>query len=255
VCTEEEVDYFFDLIAHVFPRVPVGREQIVYRYSGIRPLPRHEDTAPGFVSRDYRIVEGTLPGLTTTKLLSLVGGKWTTFRALSEHLSNQALALLGITRTVSTVGLAIGGGKDFPKNDTERAAWIAAHSSRIEPEIVGRLLTRYGTRAASVIETIGDEPSVALDNDPHFTASEIAYFASHEDVVHLIDVVLRRTNIAFVGGTTLPLLRELATVLADSLGWSSATRDREVADTVAELRLKHGIALASAVTSPGRDEE
>src|SRR5690606_12429116 len=54
-CTEEEVDYFFDLIRHVFPALEVRREQTVYRFSGIRPLPRHEDTAPGYVSRDYRI--------------------------------------------------------------------------------------------------------------------------------------------------------------------------------------------------------
>ena len=55
VCTEEEVDYFFDLIAHVFPAIRVDRSQIVYRFSGVRPLPRHDDTQPGFVSRDYRI--------------------------------------------------------------------------------------------------------------------------------------------------------------------------------------------------------
>jgi glycerol-3-phosphate dehydrogenase len=255
VCTEEEVDYFFDLIAHVFPRVPVTREQIVYRYSGIRPLPRHEDTAPGFVSRDYRIVAGTLPGLSATKLLSLVGGKWTTFRALSEHLSNEVLAMLGVPRTVSTAGLPIGGGKDFPKNETERNAWIAAHSQRLEPAIVGRLLSRYGTRAASVIDTIAGQPSVPLAGDPDFTASEIAYFADHEDVVHLIDVVLRRTNIAFVGGTTLPLLTELANVLAGRLGWSAGDRDREVADTVAALTSRHGVILEDAIAPALREEK
>ena len=58
VCTEEEVDYFFELVAHVFPAIPVDRSQIVYRFSGVRPLPRHDDTQPGFVSRDYRIEPG-----------------------------------------------------------------------------------------------------------------------------------------------------------------------------------------------------
>ena len=43
VCTEEEIDYFFDLIHHVFPTIDVTREQIVFNFSGIRPLPRHED--------------------------------------------------------------------------------------------------------------------------------------------------------------------------------------------------------------------
>ncbi len=55
VCTEDEVDYFLDLIAHVLPEIPVDRSQIVYRFAGVRPLPGHGDVAPGFVSRDYRI--------------------------------------------------------------------------------------------------------------------------------------------------------------------------------------------------------
>jgi glycerol-3-phosphate dehydrogenase len=61
VCTDDEISYFFDLIAQVFPHIAVDREQIVYTFSGIRPLPRHDDVAPGFVSRDYRI-EKARPG-------------------------------------------------------------------------------------------------------------------------------------------------------------------------------------------------
>ena len=47
-CTEEEVDYFFDLIKHVFPEIAVDRSQIVYRFAGVRPLPGHGDLAPRF---------------------------------------------------------------------------------------------------------------------------------------------------------------------------------------------------------------
>src|SRR6478609_5562904 len=114
VCTEDEIDYFIELVSHVFPSIPVTREQIVYSFSGVRPLPHHDDTAPGFVSRDYRIVPGTLAGLGDTTVLSLVGGKWTTFRALSEHLADETLSALGVARTVSTLGLPIGGGAGFP---------------------------------------------------------------------------------------------------------------------------------------------
>ena len=55
VCTDGEIDYFLDLIGHVFPDIEVDRGQIVYTFSGVRPLPRHDATQPGFVSRDYRI--------------------------------------------------------------------------------------------------------------------------------------------------------------------------------------------------------
>ncbi|ROS61506.1 glycerol-3-phosphate dehydrogenase [Frigoribacterium sp. PhB160] len=245
VCTEEEVDYFFDLVKHVFPQIDVTRDHIVYRYSGIRPLPRHEDTAPGFVSRDYRIVETPIAGLPDSAVLSLVGGKWTTFRALSAHLSTEATKRLGVERPVDTTGMAIGGGKGFPTTDAARTTWVAAHADGLDRAQVDRLLTRYGTRAESVIEVLLDQPSETLANDPQLTRAEIAYFAEHEDAVHLADVVLRRTNLAFVGGVSLELLDEIAGVLGDALGWDDAERRSEVAATVEVLRASHGVEVAS----------
>lgn len=244
VCTEEEVDYFFDLVKHVFPQIELNRDHIVYRYSGIRPLPRHEDTAPGFVSRDYRIVETEIAGLAGSKALSLVGGKWTTFRALSAHLSTEATTRLGVERSVDTTGMPIGGGKDFPSSSTARARWIATQAARAEgigTEQVDRLLNRYGTRATSVIDVLSGQPSTPLATDPQLTRAEIAYFATHEDAVHLADVVLRRTNLAFVGGVTHEMLAEIADVLQDALGWTGEERDAEIQDTVDTLLTYHGV--------------
>jgi glycerol-3-phosphate dehydrogenase len=244
VCTEEEVDYFFDLVKHVFPQIELNRDHIVYRYSGIRPLPRHEDTAPGFVSRDYRIVETEIAGLGGSKVLSLVGGKWTTFRALSAHLSTEATTRLGVERSVDTTGMPIGGGKDFPSSSTARARWIATQAARSEgigTEQVDRLLNRYGTRATSVIDVLSGQPSTPLTTDPQLTRAEIAYFATHEDAVHLADVVLRRTNLAFVGGVTHEMLAEIADVLQDALGWTGEERDAEIQDTVDTLLTYHGV--------------
>jgi glycerol-3-phosphate dehydrogenase len=244
VCTEEEVDYFFDLVKHVFPQIELNRDHIVYRYSGIRPLPRHEDTAPGFVSRDYRIVETEIAGLGGSKVLSLVGGKWTTFRALSAHLSTEATTRLGVERSVDTTGMPIGGGKDFPSSSTARARWIATQAARAEgigTEQVDRLLNRYGTRATSVIDVLSGQPSTPLTTDPQLTRAEIAYFATHEDAVHLADVVLRRTNLAFVGGVTHEMLAEIADVLQDALGWTGDERDAEIQDTVDTLLTYHGV--------------
>src|SRR5690606_18985744 len=95
VCTDEEVDYFIDLIAHVFPDIVVDRARIVHRFAGVRPLPGHGDLAPGFVSRDYRIESQRLGGdPAAPEVLSLVGGKWTTSRASSELLADRALPAL-----------------------------------------------------------------------------------------------------------------------------------------------------------------
>lgn len=245
VCTEEEVDYFFDLVRHVYPQIELNRDHIVYRYSGIRPLPRHEDTAPGFVSRDYRIVETEIPGLARTKVLSLVGGKWTTFRALSAHLSTEATKRLGVERSIDTTGMPIGGGKDFPTTDAARTTWVARHADELGRDQVDRLLTRYGTRAASVIDVLTEQSSEPLASDPQLSTAEIAYFATHEDAVHLADVVLRRTNLAFVGGVTIEVLTEIAGVLAETLDWSDEQRDDEIEHTLEVLRTSHGVEVGS----------
>ncbi|MGU3409722.1 FAD-dependent oxidoreductase [Microbacterium sp. M1A1_1b] len=247
--TDEEIDYFFGLVKHVFPQIEVTRDHIVYSYSGIRPLPRHEDTAPGFVSRDYRIVDTQIPGLGDTTVLSLVGGKWTTFRALAAHLSTEATQKLGVARKVDTTGMAIGGGKDFPTTDAQRALWIKSHRDGLDESLVEGLLERYGTRAAEVVDVLTDGPVEPLESDPALTRAEVAYFAEHEQAVHLIDVVLRRTNLAFVGGVTIDLLDELADVLAGALGWSTEERADEIQHTLDVLREAHGVIVPLTATA------
>ena len=228
VCTEEEIDYFFDLVHHVFPSIAVTREQIVYTFSGIRPLPRHEDTAPGFVSRDYRVEvdrQGAVP------LVSLVGGKWTTFRALGESLSDTVLGLLGRTRTVSTAGRAIGGGREFPRTEKAKRIWIQENlpgaGARAE-----QLLARYGTRAAAVwafVEQGDDAPLAGGD----LSTRELEWMVNEEMVTRLEDVILRRTSIAFTGGARAEVLDEVADALAPLLGWD---RCRGGADACAAER-------------------
>lgn len=240
-CTEEEVDYFFDLVAHVFPTVPVDRSQIVFRFAGVRPLPRHDDEAPGFVSRDYRIESRPLGDST---LLSLVGGKWTTFRALAEHLGNDILQLLGLPRRVSTAGLPIGGGRDYPATDAARRVWLASHGDEVGAGRAEQLLERYGTRAADVIDFLTEAPDSPLESNPDYSRREIEYLARTESVVHLPDLLLRRTSMAFVGGLSLPLLQELARLVAPVLGWDSGRQASEVALAEEVLRDAHGVELA-----------
>jgi glycerol-3-phosphate dehydrogenase len=241
-CTEEEVDYFFELVAHVFPNVPVDRSQIVFRFAGVRPLPRHDDEAPGFVSRDYRIESRPL-GDGSTTILSLVGGKWTTFRALAEHLANDVLALLGMPRVLSTEGMPIGGGRDYPTTDAARRVWLAANGDEVGTARAEQLLERYGSRAAEVIAFLVDGADAPLENNGDYSRREIEYLARTESVVHLSDVLLRRTSLAFVGGLSLALLRELAEVVAPVLGWDAAQEDSEVELAVKLLRDGHGVQL------------
>jgi glycerol-3-phosphate dehydrogenase len=176
----------------------------------------------------------------------LVGGKWTTFRALAEHLSGDVMALLGAQRSVSTVGLAIGGGRNFPTTDSQHQVWVAAHGDEIGAARAAQLLARYGTRASDVIEYLLDGFDAPLVNNPAYSRREIELLARTEFVVHLGDVVLRRSSIAFKGGMSLELLVELATILAPLLGWTVLQRQQEVEQLVEFLRENHGVELTQA---------
>jgi glycerol-3-phosphate dehydrogenase len=248
ICTDDEIDYFFDLVKHVFPTVPVGRGDIVYRFSGIRPLPGHGDLEPGFVSRDYRIVPSTLGQGT---MLSLVGGKWTTFRALAEHLSTETLQLLGMPRTVSTAGLPIGGGAGFPTTDAAMQVWLTDNSREVGRARALQLIERYGTRATALIEELAEAGDDRLLNAPDYSVQEIVWLIRTEHVVHLLDLVQRRTSIAFTGEATHALLAELAALLAETLDWELGQAESEV-DTAAEiLRTVHGVQLNSRQVGAG----
>ncbi|RGE21444.1 glycerol-3-phosphate dehydrogenase/oxidase [Leucobacter sp. wl10] len=246
VCTDDEVQYFFDLIGHVFPSIRVDRSQIVYTFSGIRPLPRHDDTVPGFVSRDYRIEHGWIGRVRT---LSLVGGKWTTFRALGEHMADEALALLGAKRVASTRTTPIGGGAGFPTDRASRRIWIAKHGRGHDPELVSLLLDRYGTRADEVLAALPRTPAEA-PGLPRYFVEELAYLASHEDVVHLDDLLLRRTSLAFIGGLTRGGLAAAAEAIAPVLGWSAARRAKELERAEEILLREHRVTLGGPGIAP-----
>lgn len=233
VCTDEEIDYFFDLVRHVFPRINVDRSQIVYTFSGIRPLPHADDIAPGFVSRDYHIERAELGG---SSLLSLVGGKWTTFRASAEHLASDTMRILGAGKRVSTAALPIGGGLRFPSTAGARRRWAARHGAAHSHTLIDAMLNRYGTRAREILELL---PRDATEVVPGYYAEELAHLADHEGVLHLDDLLLRRTRIAFEGGADPATIEAVARAVAPALGWSAAKRRSEVKRTERILREQH----------------
>ena len=225
-CTEEEIDYFIQLAGHVFPEIPIERSQIVYRYTGVRPLPAAGDLTPGLVSRDYRI---TIDQVGSTPMLSLVGGKWTTFRALGEHLGESALDLLGRSREHSTINTAIGGGVDFPRTDSERSQWVEQHRGTLSAERMDQLLSRYGTSAASLATDIGDSAETTLKTLPEYSAEEVRWIVRREWVAHLSDLTHRRTPLAFTGQLTSAARDELAKLVGAQLGWSAHERKQQAA--------------------------
>lgn len=239
MCTDAEIQYFFDLIHHVFPTVAVAREDIVYTFSGVRPLPRHDDAAPGFVSRDYRIERSVLPG-TDRPVLSVVGGKWTTFRALSEHVADEVLGLLGWHRSVDTRDRPIGGGRGYPVDEAGVQAWIGAHTGPgVDRHRARTLLARYGTRAEEVLAFLAQGQDTPLRSTAELSVRELAWMAEHEHAAHVADVLIRRTSLAFRGLVTAELAHEIAAHLAPHLGWDAHQAQHEAQTALSLLADRH----------------
>jgi glycerol-3-phosphate dehydrogenase len=199
-CDADEEAYLRRVVAEVFPHIPVTGEQVVYRFCGVRPLPRADAHDIGSVTRDHSIATVTLPG-TSVPVHCLIGGKWTTFRAFSEQAADRVLTGLGRPRRVSTVGMPIGGGRDFPEDPTARAETVErlARLGGISPARADVLLSRYGTRAHAYCEALGGAGETMLAALPDFAREEIAHLVRSERVGTMDDLVRRRTSISLSG--------------------------------------------------------
>lgn len=243
VCSQEEIDYLFEVMALVMPDMPLTPEQIVHTYAGIRPLPASTGVA-GAISRDHSIRAFEPEGDRPFPVLSLVGGKWTTFRACAEEIADAVLTRLGAPRRRSTAGLAIGGGAGWPA-DPASAVRELAHQFGLAPARVEQLFGRYGTAAAKWLETFAPQRESPLTTLPDYSYQEIVAIARTERVARLEDVVLRRTHIALLGQASEAALAELGAVVGEALGWSPEHIAREV---VACAHL-----IATRYSLPGRD--
>lgn len=230
-CESEEIDYFLDCLRGLLPGLDFDRTQIVYAYSGIRPLPASDAASPGLISRDHSAPVCEPTAGRPFPIVSLVGGKWTTFRGFAEEVGDMVLVRLARARLVSTRTMAIGGGSEFPADAAARGAWLAATASRtgLDERRLDMLLSRYGTTAALIAAHCaafgdGDRLPDAVDT----SLAEIDWLARHEGVVHLEDIVLRRTTLAVTGGLTARTLTAIAEVAAQALCWSEERTEREV---------------------------
>jgi glycerol-3-phosphate dehydrogenase len=229
-CTEDEIDYFISMIKHVFPNIEVNRSHIVYRFSGVRPLPFSDASFTGQISRDHKI-ELIEPGDGFDfPILSLVGGKWTSFRAFSEQVTDVALDYLGMRRKYGTEHLPIGGGKEYPDSVGEKEDWLCTveGGTGLPKERIETLFERYGTRAEEVAEFIATEEDQSLHHKPSFSRREVLFLVKQEKVVHLEDLVRRRSNLMKLGELTPELTEELARILQEALGWSEEEREAEI---------------------------
>ncbi|MEO9517106.1 MAG: glycerol-3-phosphate dehydrogenase/oxidase [Paracoccaceae bacterium] len=228
ICTDEEVDYFLDGLRSLFPARAFRRDQIIYTYAGLRPLPNSEGVEPGLISRDHSapIIE-TVPER-PFPIMSLIGGKWTTFRAFAEDVSDQILDRLETPRRQSTVLCPIGGGANFPVNPPDFNEVVAdfTKSYGISSQCITNWLARYGPRKTKSICESGLERLDERDIGTGYTGQEIAWLAQNECVVHAEDILFRRTQLA-VTGQVGSALDTVIDILGTAFDWPSEKKSAE----------------------------
>ena len=233
-CDEAEVDYILQAMQQAFPSIRVDRSHVVFRFCGVRPLPRSNALTPGQISRDHSFPVLPPGNGIDFPIYSLVGGKWTTFRALAEQVTGELLRVLGRPRLRSSAHLPIGGGKGYPR---------LPQGTGLPQDRLLSLQERYGTGADSVAAYMLTGPDQPLVSLPGYSRREIEFIARNERVLHLDDIILRRTLIGLLGEATRPVIEELAAVVAPILHWSPQTSAAEVERTIQLLETVHGMSF------------
>ncbi|MCY4008816.1 MAG: glycerol-3-phosphate dehydrogenase/oxidase [Anaerolineaceae bacterium] len=244
ICTEEEVEYLLDALRWLFPGLKIQVEDIVFRTCGVRPLPSAAGRE-GEISRDHDLQILPPTAERPFPIASLIGGKWTNFRAFSESAARWVLQQLQLEFRSSSEPLAIGGGRDYPLSEAEQTRWIEelAQETGHEPRWLTRWLSRYGTHCKLLAHKIPPEEAKSLEHLEDYARGEISELVQQEQVCHLDDLLLRRTLIAMRGSLSHELLVEIAQITAEALGWDAPRTERELARAQKILRERHAVMI------------
>ncbi|WDZ80184.1 glycerol-3-phosphate dehydrogenase/oxidase (plasmid) [Ensifer adhaerens] len=237
-CEPDERDYILQSLAFVLPDIRIRPEEVVFQFSGVRPLPASQDSFTGRIPRDHfctfvEAVDGGPP------VLCMIGGKWTTFRSFGELAADLALDRLGRRRLTSTGERAIGGGRHFP---ADRAAWVhdVASATGLSKERMQTLLARYGTDSTLIADFIAASTDHALPH-PDYSARELQFLIRSEAVEHLDDLLLRRTTLAISGELSLDMAEAVLALLASEKHWPPARASQERQRFLTLLAERHGV--------------
>ena len=235
-CEPEEQSYIIGALRAVFPNVAISADDVVYSYSGIRPLPRSDEAFTGRISRGHLIhrIDGAVPHF------CMIGGKWTTFRAFAEQTADVVLVELGRDRLTSTITLPIGGGADF--GDGTRLIDELVKTYGVDIMRAAYLAETYGTRALDVMAfCAGRGDDIPLSDTTCITAAEIVFLIRHEFVRSLSDLIQRRTSLAIRGQISSALIERIGELLVQERGWDQKRLRAEINDFTADLERYHGV--------------
>ena len=228
--SRRDIEYLLERVNKVLAPA-ITAEDVVGVYAGLRPLLSGESEQTSQLSREHAVAR-SVPGL-----VSVAGGKYTTYRVMARDAVDAAVADLGRPATASvTEHVPLLGAEGY-----------AAMVNRLKPLSVrlkvsewrlDRLLRRYGALVEEVLAPAAEDPGLLLPvpGAPDYINAEIRYAVTHEGAVHLDDILARRTRISIeYTHRGVESARPVADVVAPILGWSEETVKREVETYLARV--------------------
>jgi glycerol-3-phosphate dehydrogenase len=187
-----EVTYLCGLISG-YLRTPVIPKDVVWNYSGVRPLYDDGGVSASTVTRDYVFDLDASTG--QAPLLSIFGGKLTTYRKLAEHALSKLLPVLEVSMPAWTRGATLPGG-DLPKGDLES---FIADRTRAHPYVAAPLMRRlcrsYGTRIEAILRAAKQLSDLGAEVAPGVYEAELDLMRTQEWARTADDALWRRSKL------------------------------------------------------------
>jgi glycerol-3-phosphate dehydrogenase len=223
-----EIDFLLEETNRVVPEANLAREHVRYSYAGVRPLPYQPASAEGSVTRRHIVLDHAERG-GPRGLLSIVGGKLTTYRELAEQTVDLVYSLAELPVVPSrTASLPLPGGRSERPWAEFRADFL--RSTSIPTRSAEHLLRTYGTRAPELLAT-ATTPALQAVIDPYTgaIAAEVPWAVAQEEARTLSDVIARRTMVGLGPDVGIGADAAAARVARETLGWDAARAETEVA--------------------------
>ncbi|MDA8103504.1 MAG: glycerol-3-phosphate dehydrogenase/oxidase [Nitrospiraceae bacterium] len=226
-CDIGEAEYLLEEVNQLIPQANLGLGEVLFTYSGVRPLPYKPDAAESSVPRSHVLFDHDADGL--PGWVTVVGGKLTTYRQLAEDAVDLVFRRLNREAPpCPTRERRLPGFRDGEPSDVSVQLVETTGMSRFT---ASRLTRLYGSRAGEVwrLTEADMELGDVLDPGSGLIGAEVVFALQNELAVTLTDVLARRVLVAFEPDHGLGSLDRVSTVAARCAGWSEERRQQEMA--------------------------
>ena len=220
--TNEEVDYLLTATNDLFSDADLNREDVISTWAGVRPLISEggdgKRVSPSKEKRDHSV-------WLDNNLVTVSGGKLTTFRLIALDVLEKCQEVLALDKSVIQ-NQTIDGDHVFSDTTPTHPKFTA-----LPRALQQRLQGFYGLQLDTLLELAHDE-DLAYITDSNTIWAEIRFAARHEQVIHLDDLLLRRTRLGLIlpHGAMTPLIStRLKQICQQELGWNEQKWQQEVA--------------------------